>query len=885
MSEKSLQRVYNEKDRVFVEGSECNVKEKIQQTVNWIKNHSTWLKLIFLGSVLLFVINQMTQILQGMTWADLVAVMAAQKKITIVLMAGIGLITAVPMVLYDWVTVEILEDNGKPRLPRKELMVSAWVTNTINNLAGFGGIIGATLRANFYGKEVPQKKVVTTVSKVAIFMLSGLSILSLVASIDLFFIRPDSTYRDFGLWLLGGSLFTPALLAFVQFKRRTLFVDFPLKRIIKLLLASTGQWVGALTSFLLIGYLLEVPVALGTVYPLFIAATLIGMITMVPGGMGTFDVLMIIGLGQVGIPKELAVVWLLYYRLFYYVVPFLTGILLFVHQTGAKVNQFFDGLPKLLSQKTAHFLLVCMLYFAGIMLVLLSTVPNLSNLSHFFSVLLPFSFDLLDQTLNMCMGFLLLGLARGIASHVRKAYLPTILLLAFCILNTISRTVSWKLIVFYLFILGCVYVSKKELYRKKLVYSWEAVVFDGVLFSFLAILYSIVGLYATETIEVKGKPAEFLLFPSDNVWFSGLAGLMLAVITLFYLYRYLSSGEEIGTAFEAERILYMLRKYGGDENTQLLWLRDKRNYFYQESGWDKVMFSFQIKANKLFVIGDPIGDPDQFLAATLAFMKKADKSGYQLAFYKTSKEYTLLLHDFGFEFIKIGEEGLVDLAENSVKRNDVSIDKLAVKRLATQGYQFQYITAPIPIEVIDELERISDEWCHRHGERYYSVGHFKREYIEHGDIGLARDENNQIVGFINSKDMHQSAVISYDLLRYQDNQPEDLPAFLLTHYFVEMAEKGYQQVDLGITPLANVGDTRFSYLRERLLNIVYQYGNNVSDFQEQRADKAIYVSEWQPRYLAYQQNSKVLFVLLQLLLLIGKKRRRKYSPVEGVMLE
>lgn len=43
---------------------------------------------------------------------------------------------------------------------------------------------------------------------------------------------------------------------------------------------------------------MQVPVSMVSVYPMFVIATLIGMLTMVPGGMGTFDVLMILGLSQ-----------------------------------------------------------------------------------------------------------------------------------------------------------------------------------------------------------------------------------------------------------------------------------------------------------------------------------------------------------------------------------------------------------------------------------------------------------------------------------------------------------------------------------------------------------------------------------------------------------
>ena len=39
---------------------------------------------------------------------------------------------------------------------------------------------------------------------------------------------------------------------------------------------------------------------------------------MIPGEIGSFDVMMIFGLSALGIPKETVVIWILLYRIFYY---------------------------------------------------------------------------------------------------------------------------------------------------------------------------------------------------------------------------------------------------------------------------------------------------------------------------------------------------------------------------------------------------------------------------------------------------------------------------------------------------------------------------------------------------------------------------------------
>lgn len=862
------------------------MKSKLNQVIHWMKEHSLLLKLIFLGSVLIFVANQVTHIVQGMTWQDVFQTMGQQNRFRIIGMILAGLIGVLPMLLYDFVVVKVLEEQGKPKMNRWEWFVSAWVTNTINNLAGFGGVVGATLRANFYGKDAPRKKVVATVSKVALFMISGLSVLSFSAFIDVFFIRPDSSFREYWVWLLAGSLIAPGLLLFTQLKKYTLFKDFFPKGIFLLFGASLGQWMGALFVFLSVGALMNVEVSLLSVYPMFVIATLIGMLTMVPGGMGTFDVLMILGLSQLGVGQSTAVVWLIYYRLFYYVLPFITGIILFIHQTGIKINRFFDNLPRLFSQKAAHLILVAALYFAGIMMVLLSTITNLSNVSRLFKFLLPFSFDFLDQTFNMLIGFLLLGLARGISMKVRKAYWPTIGLLIFGIINTISRTSSWQLILVYLVILSAVFLARKEFYREKFVYSWGALVVDGVLFSFLFIIYAVAGYYSSHPDKTGPLPHMFLLFPSDDVWFSGLLGLGISMIGLITLYQYLAeTTKSLGEPYQEKRLNALIDKFGGTEGSHLLYLKNYSYYYYQENEEDEVLFAYQVKANKCFILSDPVGNQEKWAQATLAFMDAADLLGYQAAFYRVSEKYTMMLHDLGFNFMKVGEEGLVDFSNLDATPISLATNSMELQHLRNLGYTFTMYHEPVSIELYQELARVSEEWLGSQRERNFVVGHFDYEYLALSDIGILRDEHHEVIGFITAKPIVPSQKIAYDLLRYSEKAPEHVADFLLTHFMAEYQKRGYHTVDLGTAPLSNVGETKYSFLNERLVNIFYKYGDQMYGFQDARKEKEQYVTSWEARYFAYSKQSNVLFAFIQLGLLIERGKRNVASLVEEAMID
>lgn len=859
------------------------MKNKINQLFEWIKAHSLLLKIIFLGSVLAFVVNQVAHIAQGMSWQDILETMDQQSRLRIVGMILIGFFCVLPMLLYDYVVVKVLEEQGKAPMKGWDWFVSAWVTNTINNLAGFGGVVGATLRANFYGKDIERKKVLAVVSKVALFLLSGLSILSLVTFVDMFSIRTEGPFKEYWIWLLVGSIIAPALLIFVSIKKRTLFKEFFPKGIVLLFGASLGQWLGSMTAFLMIGFLMQVDVSLLEVYPLFVVATVIGMLSMVPGGMGTFDVLIILGLSQLGVQQSTAVVWILYYRLFYYVLPFLTGSGLFIHQTGMKINRFFDNLPQLFSQKVAHFILVCALYFAGIMMVLLSTITNLSAISQIFQFLLPFSFDFLDQTLNMLVGILLLGLARAISMKVKKAYLPTIGLLIFGIVNTISRTTSLKLIIVYLIILLAVFLARKEFYREKFVYSWGALIFDGILFGLLFIIYSVAGYFGRHPEKTALISEKFVFFPSDDVWLSGLIGLGISVVALGSLYKYLTAAPfRLGENYQEERLTKLIEKYGGNMASHLFYIKDYGYFYYQEKEEDVVLFGYKIKANKCFIFGDPLGEREKWREATLAFAEEADLLGYQLVFYRVSKEYVTLLHDFGFNFVKTGEEGAVDFSKGKEKEILLAVHGLEIEHIVKQGYTFE-MYPQLSDEIFHEIKRVSDSWLGNQKEKSFTVGRFDKQYLSLAPFGVMRAANRAIVGFITVKPIKEHQKVSYDLLRYTEEVADFAEDFLLANFIQYYQEKSFLAVDLGMAPLSNVGESKYAFLAEKIIHIFYKYDSQIYGFQDTRKKMERFVTNWEPCYISYRQRSNIFLTMIQLTLLIGRGGERgKDTMIEEV---
>ncbi|MEG3032379.1 MAG: phosphatidylglycerol lysyltransferase domain-containing protein, partial [Enterococcus sp.] len=549
-----------------------------------------------------------------------------------------------------------------------------------------------------------------------------------------------------------------------------------------------------------------------------------------------------------------------------------------VSQTGVKFNRFFDNLPRLVLQRVAHIIVVIAVYFAGIMMVLLSTVTNLSNLSQIFEFLLPFSFNFLDQTLNLLIGFVLLGLARGLYSKVKRAYVPTLFVLVFGIVNTISRTRSLRLMVVYCLILLAVLFARKEFYREKFVYSWGAIIFDVALFGTLLVAYAVAGFHSGQWWNANLMGGQFVLFPSDDVWISGMIGLGVGALTLLSLQQYLTrSSETLGDSFDQMRFEKLLTRYGGTKSSQRLELSGYHYYYYQVNGQDRVVFGYQIKSNRCFILGEPIGDKTLWQQATQAFMVAADNLGYQLAFYKISEKFVVQLHDLGFQFAKIGETGTANLGTADYLQQEV------YRKLSVQGYTFKKYET-LPAELLPQLAAVSNAWLNGKGEKYFGNGRFETDYILKSPVAVARNNENQIVGFITQQAISPNWV-SYDLLRILPEAPKELANFLVLGMLASWEQAGFKKVDLGMVPLAQVGAGPFAFFEERIMNIIYRYGNAIYNFQDNFSGKQKYVTHWEGCYFAYLKGSNFYLAAAQLLRLIGRGKNKGPTLVEEVILE
>ena len=242
-----------------------------------------------------------------------------------------GAIIAVStMSLYDFAIVK----EYKQPIPLFKVFNVGWIANTFNNAVGLGGIAGATLRTMMYkNKNIDSQKLAYFNLLIIPSCITGLSVMTLLDILHILDVKQIINHYH---WLIIGliifSLYMPAYFFINKFdfiknkffpKLKDINSSSQLK--FNLFFASTIEWFAAGGLFYLISIFIAGSTRIEQILGVFSVAATAGILSLIPSGIGSFDLIAILGLKLAGISAESAIAILLLYRVFYYIIPLFMG--------------------------------------------------------------------------------------------------------------------------------------------------------------------------------------------------------------------------------------------------------------------------------------------------------------------------------------------------------------------------------------------------------------------------------------------------------------------------------------------------------------------------------------------------------------------------------
>ena len=317
-----------------------------------------------------------------------------------------------------------------------------------------------------------------------------------------------------------------------------------------------------------------------------------------------------------------------------------------------------------------------------------------------------------------------------------------------------------------------------------------------------------------------------------------------------------------------EDIKMILNKYEGSPMIHYVYLDDK--YIYLNKDKD-VLMQYQICSDKIFILGNPIGNDDKIEETIQELNNLGDKYGYTPVFCGINKNLIPHLHESGYEFMKLGEEARVNLNEFTLEGRKMKSVRNAIARVTKQEYTFEVIHPPFSEDFIESLKVVSDEWLGDRKERSFFIGSFKEDYLSRAPIAIVKDKENEIKGFANLMPMYDNETLSIDLMRFSHSTCNGVMDFMFVNLFNWSKEQGYSKFNMGLAPLSKVGQSKYSRFLERMGGYMYTYCEKVHSFQGLKRFKEKYCEEWDGLYMAYRKQSSVVITILQGMLLFIKE--------------
>ena len=307
----------------------------------------------------------------------------------------------------------------------------------------------------------------------------------------------------------------------------------------------------------------------------------------------------------------------------------------------------------------------------------------------------------------------------------------------------------------------------------------------------------------------------------------------------------------------------------------LAYLDDKYLYWYQEDGQDKVVFQFAIENNKCVVMSDPLAQSGYLEKGLSQFLADAEDTNVSVIFYEINQETTLLLHEYGYDFMKFGETAQVLLDRFTTEGKQGKKFRTVVNRLENKGYQFQVLQPPFDKKLLNILKEISDNWLDGRQEKGFSLGFFDEKYIQLAPIALVRDQEDKVQAFVTFLACNGPEEASIDLMRYHlRTAPNGIMDYLFVKLLLHFKEEGVSLFELGMAPLSNVGTEKHSFLQEKVAYLIYAFTNRFYSFSGLRQYKQKFNPIWTPRYVAYPRDTWLILDMLAIYRVDNRKVRR-----------
>ena len=402
------------------------------------------------------------------------------------------------------------------------------------------------------------------------------------------------------------------------------------------------------------------------------------------------------------------------------------------------------------------------------------------------------------------------------------------------------------------------YYTRDVIVKKSFIYSFEEILIDLVLGGFWVIMYF--------KNTFAARPLTNFPIAYKSIFFT-LTFLAMGLV-LRILLKFMKGHDDflVEPDLDAYKEFLSANNENSSTSAGLGLLGDKYIYYYEKENIKVLAFTYQIVNNKIIVMGEPIGKREYLEEGLNDFINKCQVLSLNPIFYEVRRDFTLMLHDYGYDFMKFGENAFLDLDEFSLAGRKKSSLRNILNRFEKDGYEFKIVNPPYDEKTLDRLEIISDKWLKGREEKGFTMGFFDRDYLNNSSIALVLDQNQEITAFTSLMPNYDANIMTIDLMRYDtDMNVNSMMDYLFLNLFIYAQDNGFKYFNLGMAPLSNVGIYKSAYLSERIASFIFKYADSLYPFKGLRNYKSKYATKWESRYTCFAKGNFIITSILAII--------------------
>ncbi len=743
------------------------------------------------------------------------------------------------------------------KVPALAVLLAGFCGTALGNAVGFGTFTGGAVRYRIYGAMGVKPE---EIGRVMLFIAGGFG-LGLVGFTAIAVLLESGPVAQLLGWP-AGPLRIGAVLTLVASAGLILLCARGPLRIGRRAITLPGPGLAAVQLVLTAVDLLGAAGALWVLLPgdgvnflefsaIFSAATALGVISHVPGGIGVFEAVVIFALGR-RVPPELVGAALLAYRGIYFGVPLLlSAVLLAVFELRLMAGRGgpVPGLARSAVRLLPSFLAV-ITFAAGVMLVVSGATPTFGHRLALLSVRLPLWVVEASNFFGSLGGVLLLFIARGLFNRLDGAWWLAVAVAIVSLGLSLAKGLAYGEATILAILILLLLATRRQFRRKA---------------SLLAQPFTLAWCVAIGTILLAA--IWVLLFAFQDVsytrdlwWqfeFDAQAPRALrATLGVAILATMLALGQLLrppkGVTLRPDpadlgRAAAIIRRQGRSD--ALLALMGDKSLLFSASGETFLMFAR--RGRSWIALYDPVGPRGEWPELIWRFVELAHSHGGRAAFYQVRPESLPFYLDAGLKVMKLGEEARIPLKSFSLSGGDRAPLRYALKRGEREGLTFELLPPEQVPAVLPALSAISDDWLatRKTGEKSFSVAAFEPGFIRSQSVGLVRQAGRPVAfATLMTTEERQEATIG--LMRHRSDASAYAMEFLFTRLILAFKEAGYETFSLGISPLSGFSNQPLASAWHRLGGLISRHGNMLYNFRGLRLFKGKFDPVWEPRYLA-----------------------------------